>query len=425
MYEMYVVNNMVKKQKLETSDTTIGIKLQVKKQDKNRYNKVYFDKKLFDVGDIVYVISEQEHQELTVHQKNNNVQYWKNKLANKDKEIISLNAKVSELEQSLEQTNEDNKSIDSYKQELQTKYEIIDNLTTSKNNYKTKYEDLQETTTATINQLKARIDALGKELDNSVNASELEDLQEKLKQSEKDAKYWQDSFGTLSEENLGFVNENDELKEKNIAINETNKLLNENILGLTSSFESTKEQITADAQNKQNELKETIEKQQSHIDELTQKYESLLVLKEHIPVKQHYKEIQELQSKLNNAEKELESTKASMETKLATQKSELNIKHANELNDIKSNYADEKANLFVTYNSNLNNLKHEKNNIAKQYNSLLEDVGTITKMNAVFGNKHKHILENKTPMELEDIVSEQLPSADEIIEYVPKNKKQE
>ena len=71
--------------------------------------------------------SEQQHQLLTTHQKNNDVQYWKNKLANKDKEIKSLNAKVSELEQSLEQNNEDNESINKYKQELQTKYEIIDN----------------------------------------------------------------------------------------------------------------------------------------------------------------------------------------------------------------------------------------------------------------------------------------------------------
>ena len=412
---MYVVNIMVKKQKPKTSDATIGIKLQVKKQDKNRYNKVYFDKKLFDVGEYIYVISEQQHQLLTTHQKNNDVQYWKNKLANKDKEIKSLNAKVSELEQSLEQNNEDNESINKYKQELQTKYEIIDNLTTSRNDYKTKYEDLQKTTTATINQLKARIDELGIQLDNSADASELQTLQQELDKTKKELEYWQNGFDELSEKEIGILDENETLRKDNNAINQTNQLLNDNILGLTASFESTKEQLTLDFEKQENELKETIKNNQSHIDELTDKYQSLLPLKDNIAPKQHYDELSDLKDELNAVQKELDKTNAEIESKLAIQKSELEMEYSNE-----------KAELLVAYNKDIDNQKMKYNELAKDYNYLLNDACSLSRLNTLFNGKHNDIVKNKTPVELEVIKSEQLPPSDEnVVEFVPKNKKQE
>ena len=406
---------MVKEQKLETSDATIGIKLEVKNNDKNRYNKVYFDKKLFSIGEVVFLLSEQEHQLLTTHQKNIDVEYWKKKLDEKDSEITSLKSKVSELKQSLKETNKNNKSIDAYKQELQTKYEIIDNLTTSRNDYKSKYDNLQKTTTTTINQLKARIDELGKQLDNSADASELEDLQQKLNDAKKDAEYWQESYGTLSDEHLGIVDENESLRKSNEDINKTNKLLNANITSLKTTFDETKEQLTSDYEKQEKELKETIKNKESHIDELTEKYQSLLPLKEYIPQKQHYKELSDLQSKLNNAKNELDKTNADVESKLATQKSELEIQHTNE-----------KAQLLVTYNQNINQHKMKYNELAMDYNHLLNDVCSLSRINTLLNGKHNDIVKDKTPVELEVIVSEQLPPSDEdVMEYVPKNEKQE
>lgn len=400
---------MVKEQKLETFDATIGIKLEVKNNDKNRYNKVYFDKKIFSIGETVYLLSEQEHQLLTTHQ-NNDIQYWKNKLANKDNEIESLNTKVSELKQSLEQSNEDNESINTYKQELQSKYKIIDNLTTSRNDYKTKYEDLQKTTTATINQLKARIDELGKQLDNSVDVSELEDLQQDLSNAKKDAENWKDNYATLSNENLGLLDENETLKKEYNAINETNKLLNDNILGLTASFESTKEQLTLDNEKQEKELKETIENKQLHIDELTDKYQSLLPLQSNILQKEHYDELTLLNDKLHEVQQELNKTNADIESKLATQKSELEIQHTNE-----------KARLLVAYNKDIDQQKMKYNELAKDYNHLLNDASSLSRINTLLNGKHKDIVKDKTPVELEVIVSEQLPPSDEnVLTYVPK-----
>ncbi|WP_295723508.1 hypothetical protein [uncultured Methanobrevibacter sp.] len=66
-------------------------------------------------------------------------------------------------------------------------------------------------------------------------------------------------------------------------------------MGLNASFEQIKEDLQSRYENTEKELKETIEKQQTHIDELNEKLESLTALKEYIPPREHYSALQELQ----------------------------------------------------------------------------------------------------------------------------------
>ena len=431
----------MQEQKLKTSDENIGLKLKVGNSQGN--GRITISKKIIGdeicIGDEVHVLTQQQYYHvMQVHDQSDEMEKLKDKLsdlklehertsdefndlqkeyqslqdevANKDNEIESLKSKVSELEQSLEQNNEDAESIDKYKQELQTKYEIIDNLTTSRNDYKTKYEDLQKTTTATINQLKARIDELGIQLDNSADASELQTLQQELDKTKKELEYWQNGFDELSEKEIGILDENETLRKDNNAINQTNQLLNDNILGLTASFESTKEQLTLDFEKQENELKETIKNNQSHIDELTDKYQSLLPLKDNIAPKQHYDELSDLKDELNAVQKELDKTNAEIESKLAIQKSELEMEYNNE-----------KAHLLVAYNKDIDNQKMKYNELAKDYNHLLSDAKSLTRINTFWNGRHNDIVKDKTPVELEVITSEQLPPSDEnVVEFVPK-----
>ena len=63
---------------------------------------------------------------------------------------------------------------------------------------------------------------------------------------------------------------NNDLKNKFDEVNNTNQLLNQNLIATNTNFKETKEQMQSDFEKQEKELKETIEKQQSHIDELTQ-----------------------------------------------------------------------------------------------------------------------------------------------------------
>lgn len=495
---------------METSDeTSIGAacEIQLRKQGKYQYRFAKIEDEKFDGydnNDIVYVLTPSEHSQImqqdidstkkinelektiadndaTIpslnarideleqslekkNQENKTITEYKEKLKDNDKKINdlttsndkkdaiiedletqikelkqeyldkenSLNAKIDGLNKTIQEKNADNESINKYKQELKNKYGIINDLTTSNSekdakieNLENKCEDLEKEHEQEINDMKLRIDELGLALDNSISESEYGSLKEQLNNANKELEYWKNGFGEINEKNIAILDENDSLKKDNTTINETNKMLNAHNIALTSSYNETKEQILSDFEKQEKELKETIKKQQTHIDELTQKYESLIANKDYIPQTTHYKALQQLKDEIHASKLAHEQKIAELQLEHSNEKSDLKIKHANKLNEIKSNYADEKAQMLVAYNTNLNNLKHEKNKIALKYNELLDEIGTLTKWNTLFGNNHKHILDNKTPMELEDIASEQLPSADEIIEYVPKNKKQE
>ena len=136
-----------------------------------------------------------------------------------------------------------------------------------------------------------------------------------------------------------------------------------------------------------------------------------MVKQEHIPPKDHHKEILTLKDEIRTKEKEISNLNAKIETSLATLKSDLEIQHANE-----------KAQLLVVYNQDLDSLKLKYNHLVNEYNYLLDEIDSITKWNALTDNRHKKIRNNKDYFETIPITSEQLPPYDEdVLEYVPKD----
>ena len=160
--------------------------------------------------------------------------------------------------------------------------------------------------------------------------------------------------------------------------------------------------------NNEKELKETIKKQQTHIDELTQKYQSLLPSKENIPQKEHYMEIDALKDKIRTLEKDIKTKDAEIETKLEKKKSDLLIENTNE-----------KAQMLVAYNQELNKIKMQYNNLAKDYNNLLNGVESLTRINTLMNGKHNEIKKDKEQVPMLEITSE--PSNKTVLEYVPKD----
>ena len=68
------------------------------------------------------------------------------------------------------------------------------------------------------------------------------------------------------------------------------------------------------------------------------------------------------------------------------------------------------------------------NELAYEYNDLLNDASTLTKRNTLFNSKHKEIIKNRNPVELEIIDQEKLPQSELEIpmeKYVPKIDEQE
>ena len=94
--------------------------------------------------------------------------------------------------------------------------------------------------------------------------------------------------------------------------------------------------------------------------------------------------------------------------KLATQKSELEVKHT-----------EEKAQMLLAYTQELNSYKLKYNELAKDYNHLLGDASSLSRTNVIFSGRHKTIVKDKEPVELEEIEVEKEPT--ETIEYVPKD----
>lgn len=360
--------------KLKKSDERFGHEFEVKKNTKNA-NRIGFSNTLFEVGEKVYVLSEQQHYDI-----------------------------IKDMEQ-----------VDEYKSRIKELENIIAN-----SNDNTNDKELQEKDEL-INSLKARVDELGKELDNNKSQPEIhtkdefEKLKEELETERSQHEYWERSFKDMIDtsddvvaRNEELIKDNEQLKNANDNINETNKLLNENIIGLNNNFKETKQELQSNFDLREKELKETIEKQQLHIDELTTKLESLSGLKEYVPPKEHYAALQELQEKINDAETELNKLTAEIDLKLTTQKSEMELKHT-----------EEKAQMLLAYTQELNSYKLKYNELAKDYNHLLGDTKSLTRINTFFNGKHNVIVKDKEPVELEEIEVEKEPT--ETIEYVPKD----
>lgn len=371
---MYVKDIGVKvmdEKTLEKKDYSIGQEFEVKKNTANA-NRIGFSNTIFGVGEKVYVISAKERNSL-IQQLNQRDEY---------------KARIEELEADI--NDEDLKG------ELQEKDAMIANL-------------------------KARVDNLGKELEESkaqpkvYDKDEVEELKEELKAARGQEEYWHNAYNNLIDSSDGLaarneelIKENEKLKTTNDNINQTNQLLNDNLMSVNQNYKESKDELQADFDAKEKDLKETIEKQQAHIDELMEKVQSLSILKDYISPKEHYAALEELKDKIKEVEKELDKAKAEVDLKLATQKSEIDIKHT-----------EEKAQMLLAYSQELNAHKLKYNELAKDYNHLLGDASSLSRINTLFSGRHKTIVKDKEPVELEEIEVEKEPT--ETIEYVPKD----
>lgn len=357
---------------LEKKDYSIGQEFEVKKNTANA-NRIGFSNTIFGVGEKVYVISEKERDSL-IQQLNQRDEY---------------KARIKELEADI--NDEDLKG------ELQEKDAMIANL-------------------------KARVDNLGKELEESkaqpkvYDKDEVEELKEEVKTAKAQEEYIKNAYASLMESsdelaarNEELIKENERLKDTNDEINRTNQLLNDNLMGINENYKQTKDELQSAFDAKEKDLNETIEKQQAHIDELTEKIQSLSILKDYISPKEHYAALEELKDKIQEVETELNKAKAEVDLKLATQKSELDVKHT-----------EEKAQMLIAYSQELNAHKLKYNELAKDYNHLLGDASSLSRINTLFSGRHKTIVKDKEPVELEEIEVEKEPPT-ETIEYVPKD----
>lgn len=411
MYEMYVVN-MMQEQTIELSDERIGIKYVVGAN--GNYARISLGKlgDKFNKNDEVIVLTISEHQKLL------------QQIKNADNYLIKMNQLENEINdadiRTLKKDNED------LQKQIKNKNNSINTFKTNSVKNKAKIEDLQKTIKEqeqTIAELKQMNDNIAKQLDNSIDASEIEDLQNEIQAlkeqhetSQKQMEYWKQSYENLLEssdevvaQNESLIGDNEKLRNDNNAINETNKLLNENIIALKTSFDETKQQLQSDFEKQEKELKETIKNNQSHIGELTDKYQSLLPSKEYIPQKQHFDEILALKDEIRTLEKDIETKDAEIEKKLATQKSDLLIEHNNQ-----------KAQLLVGYNQELDKLKLKYNNLANDYNYLLNGVDSLTRFNTLFNGKHNEIKKDKEQVEILEIKTQLPPSDENVLEFVPK-----
>ncbi len=377
---------------LEKNDNGIGRQFEVKKNTGNS-NRITFSSKFFGVGDNVYILTEGERFDV---------------MRDLD-QVDEYKARIKELE-SVIAAGSNNTNTEDLKAQLQEKDKTITELT-NENSEKDN----------TIKELVTRVDSLAKELESSSDVKvesvdDIESLKEELKTKEGEVEYWKNAFENLMESsddlanrNEELIKDNEQLKTANIHINETNKLLNDNIIGINDNYKETKDELQSSFVNKEKELKETIQKQQAHIDELTEKVESLSMLKDYIPPKEHYEEIDNLKEKVNDAKLELDKLSAEVDMKLSKQKSEMEVKHT-----------EEKAQMLIAYTQEVNANKLKYNELAKDYNHLLGDASSLSRTSVLFSGRHKTIVKDKEPVELEEIEVEKEPT--ETIEYVPKDK---
>ena len=374
---------------LEKTDRDIGRSFQVKKNTGNS-NRITFSNKYFGIDDTVYILTEGERFDLMKQMDD-----YESEIA-KLKDEIATGSTDSNVEDLENQIKEKDATIAELKNESSEK----DN---------------------TIKELVSRVDNLAKELETSSGVKveskdDIDSLKEELESAEGQVKYWKGAYESLmgSEDELvarneELIKENDRLKDANTNINETNKLLNDNLIGINNNYTESKAEIKSVFDDRESELKETIQKQQEHIDELTEKVENLSGLKDYISPKEHYEEIDKLKDKVKDAKLELEKLSAEVDMKLSTQKSEMEVKHT-----------EEKAQMLLAYTNELNSHKLKYNELAKDYNHLLGDASSLSRTSVLFSGRHKAIVKGKEPAELEEIEVEKEPT--ETIEYVPKDK---
>ncbi len=241
---------------------------------------------------------------------------------------------------------------------------------------------------------------------NKMNEDMIADLEKELETTKERLEYYENATNTLANGSDVLVENNETLKKDTNAVYKTNEMLNDALLGLNATFKETTDDLKSMFQSKEKELKETIKNHQLHIDEITQKYQSLLPLEEYVSPKEHSDTIIELKDKINASEKEVAKINADNETKLARLQQELETKHT-----------EDKAQLLVAYNNELNHYKMQYNQLANEYNKLLEDLHSLTRINTLLNGRHNIIKKDKEKVELLELQSE---THNNIIEYVPK-----
>ncbi|MCQ2971916.1 MAG: hypothetical protein MJ209_01255 [archaeon] len=346
------------------SEEPFGQEFEVKKNTNNA-NRIGFSNTLFSIGEKVYILSAQQHFDL-----------------------------IKEMDK-----------VDEYKDRIKELENIISN-NSDKNNLEELKEKLQEKEVI-ISNLKTKLDTLGKEVKTSKHEKEIKKLKKDIESLEDKADYWKNEYNELAAANESLIEDNEQLKKDNSQINGNNKLITAHIQGLNNDYKQARQEIQSTFENRESELKETIEKQQTHIDELSKKLESLSGLKEYIPPKEHYESLEELKDKIKEIETELNKVNAEVDLKLTNQKSDIELKHT-----------EEKAQMLLVYTQELNAYKLKYNGLAKDYNHLLGDTKSLTRINTFFNGKHNLILKDKESVELEVIDVEKEPT--ETIEYVPK-----
>lgn len=382
----------MQEQTMEHEDATIGIECKVEKHN-NSQNRIRFKSSFANIGENIVALTLSEHS--------NYLQQMQH--------VNECNKKINQLQQEV-----DSNDIKALKKQLGIYEKQVDNLTKSNNSYKqwndefkSKINDLEQT----IDELKEHNNAIAKQLENTIDASEFKKSQNEINHLKEQVDKYKSKYENMlsdytkaTDECIAYLDENKKLKE-------TNQFLNEQVGAITSTFNKINAEFESNYKSSNQELKETIKKQQTHIDEITEKYQSLLNKKDYINPTSHYDEILALTNDLNDANLKINELNSDIETKLAVQKNELDSEHTKE-----------KAQMLVAYNKELDNLKLQYNNLANDYNNLLNDVSTITKWNALFDSRHKKIKKDKQQIELMKLPSEQLPSSDEdVLEYVPKD----
>ena len=147
--------------------------------------------------------------------------------------------------------------------------------------------------------------------------------------------------------------------------------LSDNVASLKQRLQSKDDEIF-ELKQECDKHKKTIENQQSDIHQMDETITSLSQLKDNIPIKQHHDELDALKDDITELKLQLEKSDGILSTKLAEQKQQLSIAYVQEIDAIKDEY-----NLLVS-----------------EYNHLLDDVESISKLDVLFG-KHKNKIKNK------------------------------
>ena len=273
----------------------------------------------------------------------------------------------------------------------------------------------------------AKINELGKELDinkketDKINNKKIAQLQKELDSTKTELDQLKNSYNNLNNDYEILENENENLKTKHANLIKFNKQLDAS----NTNSQEIIQQLKDIMQYKEQELKETIQNQQQHIDEITHKYQLLLPLKDYIPVKQYYDDIDKLKEELKASENKIVKINANVETQLAEQKQELESIHHNQIiklidekHILENKFTDDKAQLLVAYNNDLNHYKMQYNELAIVYNQLVEQLQSLTRLNTLLSGKHNGIKKDKEKVELIEMSSEHVEIPME--KYVPK-----